>query len=572
MLFLFHHELKASPLLKALHLIQNSKIQEAAELLEKSYNTESGLNNHLDEALLLLTLEDVQLKQPRHYYASFVLDNAKKLNPQQKTNFTQIAVEGYFKKGDFERAKLYAIKCFDINELTQDFKNTIRYQLAWILVNQNQYASAINELKTLLKMTENSIFQDKIVHDLGIFEGEQFGKNAKYIARTYSEIVKNKPHLEPHFVFGFIKGLERWNQKPRSVDLARIADIELREHLARHYALDESPNKLKPCDQIQFFKLFKRLKEDESPTLKVLAACFNQEGYKNAKDLSEIYNQISQRTVEIYPYTKILSQQGEQQKSCHLLDQIYQLPNIEINIKENILVDFLNSCFLITSVEKKWMYLKIALEDQNLKISKEQKKLLLSIYLGEEFQQNILELWPLISEFILNDAKMSYLYFNFLNANTGTTSNNISISHLNSTAPSDDKVLSFSKNINLLTEAIKSDQKSDFNLLLENSPAFLNSNTSPVDWRALRLAIDFNLKQSGTEDVQKELIQSQKMKTKINQYLKKIKYPILQNLLKETWKAQLRKTERSLKLSENKISQETYKEIHELLNEWKNNV
>jgi len=181
-------ELLASPLLEALNLIQDSKHQLAADVLETSFLSQPNKSLSIDEALLILTLEGIQLKQPRHYYAAYVLDNAKVLNSQQKTNFLQIAIDGYFSKGAFERAQHYATLGKGLADIKPDAKNNMQYQFAWILVNQHQYSKAIIELRSLLKSTQNSIFRDKIVQDLGLFEGELFGKNRKYSVQIYPKL------------------------------------------------------------------------------------------------------------------------------------------------------------------------------------------------------------------------------------------------------------------------------------------------------------------------------------------------------------------------------------------------
>ena len=153
-------------------LIQNQEFQKAADLLEKEYSNTKDLKKQIKIAQLIVNLSEVRLKQPKRYYAGFVLRQHKKLDISELTYLVQVAGDGYFDEGDLKRAQEFYQIGIDQKAASDSFKIYVHYKMAWVLMNQERIKEAIESIEAIGSLLKNSPLRENIVRDYAQFQGE----------------------------------------------------------------------------------------------------------------------------------------------------------------------------------------------------------------------------------------------------------------------------------------------------------------------------------------------------------------------------------------------------------------
>ena len=153
-------------------LIQDQQFQKAADLLEKEFSRSQDNKQQIKIAQLIVNLSDVQLKQPKRYYAGLILRQHKNLEVSEFTYLVQIAGDGYFDEGDLKRAHEFYQMGTERKGSSDSFQIYVHYKLAWVLMNQEKIQEAIAKIENIGPLLKNSPLRENIVRDYAQFLGE----------------------------------------------------------------------------------------------------------------------------------------------------------------------------------------------------------------------------------------------------------------------------------------------------------------------------------------------------------------------------------------------------------------
>lgn len=563
---------QASIKLEALEYIHKSEYQKAADLLEKAFLKETLDSEAVDFAELLVTLENIKWTQPRHYYAAYLLDHPHQdRSVIQKMTFLQIAMDGYFTVGDFKRAERFVKEAISLTEAPTSYKTAMKYQLAWIYVNKNQTPEGIQTLRQSLNEDKKSPFREKMIFDLGMFEGELTAHNPKRAVEVYPEVQENVSI----FSKGFFKGLNRWKTQDHPELLNQINHPELRNLVAKNYGLQPLGKKSNACAQLKWFPSFQITPTDEPQALEILKSC-QADPKVNQKLLLTAYSQIPTISLDLYPYAELLKKSGSKDKACFLIENLFALAKPETTVKNTLFSELVSECSSFLTQEKIQLYSTLALEDKMVHIPQNQKIQQLKDLLKTNPDARLFSNWNLIGNTVLADATLSYkFYLRFSEAKTPVSE--IALNELQI----------FKNNIDLLEACFKGTcdskiLKAYFLIETLHLPAFLKDKQSMNDLNTIQWLLEINNNESISPNrddkqdplnlVKTDLLKIQKLKKVISLKSRKSHLPLTQKLLQSFWKNQLEKVEIRLSLFEKQIDPGLFNELKTLIHSWRIHV
>ena len=153
-------------------LIQDQQFQKAADLLEKEFSRSKDSKQQIKIAQLIVNLSDVQLKQPKRYYAGLILRQNKNLEDSEFTYLVQLAGDGYFDEGDLKRAHEFYQMGTERKGTSDSFQIYVHYKWAWVLMNQEKIQEAILSIESVGPLLKNSPLRENIIRDYAQFQGE----------------------------------------------------------------------------------------------------------------------------------------------------------------------------------------------------------------------------------------------------------------------------------------------------------------------------------------------------------------------------------------------------------------